>query len=33
MTVVVCRVAVVGWQWSRWIEEISAVRMVPDRAW
>jgi hypothetical protein len=23
------RVAVAGWQWYRWIEEIRAVRMVP----
>jgi hypothetical protein len=26
-------VVVAGWQWYRWIEEIKAVRMVPDREW
>jgi hypothetical protein len=26
-------VAVVGWQWYRWIEEVGAVRMVPIRTW
>jgi hypothetical protein len=27
------RVAVAGWQWYRWKEEVSAVRMVVVRAW
>jgi hypothetical protein len=26
-------VAVVWWEWYRWIEEVKAVRMVLDRAW
>jgi hypothetical protein len=26
-------VAVAGWQWYRWIEEVAAVRMVPKWAW
>jgi hypothetical protein len=27
------RVAVVGWQWYRLIEDNKTVRMVPDRVW
>jgi hypothetical protein len=27
------RVAVAGWEWWRWIEEIRAVRMVVVRTW
>jgi hypothetical protein len=27
------RVAVAGWEWYRWREEIKAVRMVPFGMW
>jgi hypothetical protein len=32
-TVAVRRVAVAGWEWCRWKEEIRAVRMVPNMTW